>query len=80
MNVQTGEIKAWDSLTPEQQQSGEWVKLPPYDSDGHCHARRRTVLDTLFQTSAEPALPNRLFEDAPRSGSFDALGRPTRRG
>lgn len=28
MNVFTGEIKNWDDLTPEQQQSGEWVRLP----------------------------------------------------
>jgi hypothetical protein len=77
MNVQTGEIKAWDSLTEEQRKSGEWVRLPPHDSDGHCNARRRTMLDTLFPPTAAPALPNRLIEDADRRrGSFDALGRP----
>lgn len=28
MNVYTGEIREWDKLTPEQQQSGEWIRLP----------------------------------------------------
>lgn len=28
MNAYTGEIKKWDDLTPQQQQSGEWIRLP----------------------------------------------------
>jgi hypothetical protein len=28
MNVHTGEVKPWVELTPEQQASGEWIRLP----------------------------------------------------
>lgn len=28
MNVYTGEVRSWGSLTPEQQSSGEWIRLP----------------------------------------------------
>ena len=73
MNMQTGEIRRWDSLTEEQQQSGEWIKLPPHDLDGHHMTRRRSLFDSLLQQDARPA-PS----PAPdRRGSFDALGRPT---
>jgi hypothetical protein len=76
MNIQTGQITPWDSLTGEQQKSGEWVKLPPHDSDGHCNARRKTLLDGLFPTTGvERALSDRISAPQQR-GTFDALGRP----
>lgn len=34
MNVETGEIKPWDEITEAERASGQWVKLPPRDSDG----------------------------------------------
>lgn len=75
MNMQNGKIVPWDSLTDEQRESGEWVKLPPRDSDGHCDARQRSALEMLIRTPAQPTAEslNRL---APPRGSFDALGRP----
>jgi hypothetical protein len=82
MNVHTSEIVPWDSLTDEQKASGDWIKLPAHDLDGHCDARRRTMLDDLL-----PAQPARVKDFASRSriagapgherrGTFDALGRP----
>jgi hypothetical protein len=77
MNIQTGQITPWDSLTDEQKASGEWIKLPPHDNDGHCNAKRRSLLDGLFPTTnVEQALPDRLFEATHKRGTFDALGRP----
>lgn len=29
MNIQTGEIKPWDLVTPDERKSGDWLKLPP---------------------------------------------------
>jgi len=84
MNMETGEIRAWDALSAEEQRSGKWVKLPPHDSDGHCMARRKSLVGDLLP----PAVPARenaryaplsLIPGAPgsdRRGSFDALGRP----
>jgi hypothetical protein len=83
MNVETGEIRAWDSLSDAEKASGKWIKLPPHDMDGHCMARRKAPFEDIA-----PALTARENEryaalsriaGAPgseRRGSFDALGRP----
>jgi hypothetical protein len=76
MNVQTGEIRPWDSLTETQQKSGEWIKLPTHDENGVAMARRD-----------EGYMVKRLFADLPErdrgvlrflspARRFDANGKP----
>lgn len=50
MNVFTGEIKNWDDLTPEQQQSGDWIKLPTDAGSVHRaqHEPGRGRIDRTF--------------------------------
>lgn len=34
MNIDTGEIRAWASLSEEERKSGRWIQLPGTDEDG----------------------------------------------
>lgn len=77
-NMQTGEIKNWDDLTPEQQQSGEWFKLPidageVVRAQHDPAARARGIMAEAFKPRDAVESINRLF--APR-GTFDATGKP----
>lgn len=83
MNMETGEIRAWDSLTADEQESGKWIKLPPHDSDGHCYARRKNpveeIMPALTARENERYAPLSRILGAPssdRRGNFDVLGRP----
>ncbi len=52
MNVTTGEIRPWDSLSEQEKSSGEWIKLPPHNDDGRpALCRRKTMLDELSELS-----------------------------
>ena len=77
MNVQTGEIRPWDSLTEEQQKSGEWIKLPTHDENGVAMAKHQPgagILDQLF--GPKGAAANRLPDALRQPRRFDATGKP----
>lgn len=42
MNIDTGAVKLWSELTPEEQASGRWIRF-----DGNL-ARLKTELDAIF--------------------------------
>jgi hypothetical protein len=53
-NIHSGELRRWDSLTKEQQESGEWIKVPDGTEGGH--ARPRTFIDDIPQRRLEDAV------------------------
>lgn len=77
-NIHTGELRPWDDLTPEQQQSGEWIKVPDGTEGGR--ARPASLLDHMFpKPDAAEAQLKRQFDALTQRGSgFDAVGRPRR--
>lgn len=50
-----GEIVAWDSLTEQEQKSGDWLKLPTHDENGEpMQARRKTGADRMREMFSPP--------------------------
>ena len=46
MNVDTGEIRSWASLTEKERTSGRWIALPETDENGQpIRARRESTLE-----------------------------------
>jgi hypothetical protein len=77
-NIHTGEVRPWDSLTKEQQESGEWIKVPDGTEGGM--ARPVTLLDRMFPkpTAAdeERALRRAFNARHDQLRGFDATGKP----
>lgn len=71
MNVETGEIRRWDALTAEEQNSGEWIKLPRYDENGVLLGYR--VKRLFADLPARDAGVLKFLSPARR---FDANGKP----
>lgn len=84
-NIHTGELRPWDDLTPEQQQSGEWIKVPDGTEGGR--ARSASLLDRVFakrnpaaEKAAELAQLRRQNDSLHEQlRGFDAVGKPTNR-
>ena len=77
MNIETGEIKPWDSLTDEQQKSGEWIKLPTHDENGVALAQRDPG-HAIRQLFGKPSDADIRDLTRARATRFDALGKPVR--
>lgn len=79
-NIHTGELRPWDDLTPEQQQSGEWIKVPDGTEGGR--ARSASLLDRVFakrDPAAEEAQLRRQYDSlSEQLRGFDAVGKPRR--
>lgn len=79
-NIHTGEIRSWDSLTEEQQKSGEWIKVPDGTEGGR--ARPASLIDRAFpKPSAEEqerALQRAVGLSQNQMRGFDAVGKPRR--
>lgn len=49
MNVYSGEVRNWNDLTPEQQASGDWIRLPqdagPIQAQ---HEPGRGIIEKMF--------------------------------
>ena len=75
-NIYTGAVRPWDSLTTEQQESGEWIKVPDGTEGGS--ARPRSLLDDVFAITQDIAPTARsVFSCAPKPArQFDATGKP----
>jgi hypothetical protein len=78
MNIETGALQPWDSLTPEQQKSGEWIKVPDGTEGGM--ARPASLLDRAFpkldDEQAQAGLKRAFDFLAAQRGHFDATGKP----
>lgn len=75
MNVDTGEIRRWDSLTPEEQQSGEWIKLPPHDENGIALARPKPGRGQHTPSALEQFFKDLDVKREDMKRRFDAVGK-----
>lgn len=73
-NIETGEVRRWDSLTKEQQESGKWIRIPDGTEGGS--ARARSLLDDLFPSSLKPDAREEILKALTKEArSFDATGK-----
>lgn len=74
MNMETGEIRPWDSLSDAEQRSGQWLKLPVHDENGErVYAKRRTPFDDQQEATAPEAFRERTRRDVEHHDRFRSI-------
>lgn len=74
-NMETGEVRRWDSLTDKEKKSGKWIQIPDGTEGGFAReAGAQKIIDELFP----PKSDKRMRDDVQRAigqRGFDATGK-----